>query len=314
MGTCPRDTAGRQREGRVSFFHPRRNAQWLREETKVLGTTGNLQPQSVLSKTSHTQIRTDAKCTLPTATHRVPGKRSFLALWAPHCSGAFWGAQPTLSQPLLSYAPCPVLMGAQKDLFVPGFMTRADSPKANTQTHAHINIYKPFPLSSAGNQRPGLEGALGHLHSVPCHSRGWHTPGDEKTDKQRRRWGMGWEPGPSTRKGGEDTGGGGRVQEEQRRADRGTEGACAEQWSASPPWAQPCLGAPSCPPYLTLVRPLRSVHLLDMSVQVIGPRRERTETFRDLRRWLGLLKSPQQILTYIQIPPPPSLAKISPLI
>lgn len=98
---------------------------------------------------------------------------------------------------------------------------------------------------------------------------------------------MGWEPGPSTRKGGEDTGRGGRVEEEQRIADRGTEGACAEQWSASPPRAQPCLGAPSCPPYLTLVRPLGSVHLLDMSVQVIGPRKERTETFRDLRTWLG---------------------------
>lgn len=39
--------------------------------------------------------------------------------------------------------------------------------------------------------------------------------------------------------------------------------------------------SPSLPwpdPYLTLVRSLRSVHLLDMSVQVIGPRKERTKT------------------------------------
>lgn len=34
----------------------------------------------------------------------------------------------------------------------------------------------------------------------------------------------------------------------------------------------PSLPRPS--PYLTLVRPLRSVHLLDMSVQVIRPRKE----------------------------------------
>lgn len=31
-------------------------------------------------------------------------------------------------------------------------------------------------------------------------------------------------------------------------------------------------------PYLTLVRPLGGVHLLDVSIQVIGPGRERTET------------------------------------
>lgn len=30
-------------------------------------------------------------------------------------------------------------------------------------------------------------------------------------------------------------------------------------------------------PYLTLVRPLRSVHLLDMSIQVIGPGKENQE-------------------------------------
>lgn len=47
---------------------------------------------------------------------------------------------------------------------------------------------------------------------------------------------------------------------------------------------------PICPgpnPYLTLVRPLRSVHLLDMSVQVIRPGKENRERLlkKDLKRW-----------------------------
>jgi hypothetical protein len=68
----------------------------------------------------------------------------------------------------------------------------------------------------------------------------------------------------------------------------GQSGRCAKRWSVSRPphtaahswpWLGVQLHSLSAPPgpYLTLVRSFRSVHLLDMSVQVIGPAEQRTK-------------------------------------
>lgn len=96
--------------------------------------------------------------------------------------------------------------------------------------------------------------------------------------------------------GRRDIGSGGRGPgEEQRRADGGWRdrggGVPSGGQSAAPHARQLARGwavstaafssSPALPwpdPYLTLVRPLRSVHLLDVSIQVIGPGRERTKT------------------------------------
>lgn len=86
---------------------------------------------------------------------------------------------------------------------------------------------------------------------------------------------------------------GGRTKEKSRPEGGGTEGEVCKAvvsqpaqhtHQLAPGWAVKTAAisfSPSMPwpdPYLTLVRPLRSVHLLDMSVQVIRPGKERTKT------------------------------------
>lgn len=115
---------------------------------------------------------------------------------------------------------------------------------------------------------------------------------------KRAKTETGWEPGPSNQEGGDISGGGeGARGEEQRRKayggwrDRGggvhsSGGQLAAQHThqLACGWAGRTAAfsfSPSCPgpdPYLTLVRPLRSVHLLDMSIQVIRPGKENHET------------------------------------
>lgn len=114
----------------------------------------------------------------------------------------------------------------------------------------------------------------------------------ERTAKQQSEDRDGWEPGPSNQKGGDISGGGrGRGRTKESRRGGGGRGRCAQRRSAGRPLRRQRLAArvPSLPrpgPYLTLVRPLRSVHLLDMSVQVVRPGKERPrETLeQDLQR------------------------------
>lgn len=163
-----------------------------------------------------------------------------------------------------------------------------------------------------------------HLCNVAHHPRTWQTPGEESQATERRQ--TGWEPGPSNQKGGDISGGGegarGRTKEESRRRVAGRRGRCAKRWSVSQPsthisglmaaavrtaFFSPSLLQPS--PYLTLVRPLRSVHLLDMSIQVIGPGKETTKgDFRTRPPKMGppnmATATPHTLLERTPSPPP----------
>lgn len=99
----------------------------------------------------------------------------------------------------------------------------------------------------------------------------------------------GWEPGPNNQEGGDISGGGegarGKNKEEQTEGGGTEEEVCkavvsqptqhthqlAHGWAVRTAAFSLSPALPWPDPYLTLVRPLRSVHLLDMSVQVIGP-------------------------------------------
>lgn len=118
----------------------------------------------------------------------------------------------------------------------------------------------------------------------------------ERTAKQQSEDRDGWEPGPSNQKGGDISSWGegagenkGGEQTRGRGQGEGAEGGVHSGGQPAGPLRRQRARAPSLPrpgPYLTLVRPLRSVHLLDMSVQVIRPGKERPrETLeQDLQR------------------------------
>lgn len=110
----------------------------------------------------------------------------------------------------------------------------------------------------------------------------------------------GWEQGPNNQEGGDISGGGegagGKNKEEQTEGG-GTEEVVskavvsqpaqrahrpARGWAARTPAFSFSPALPWPDPYLTLVRPLRGVHLLDVSVQVIGPgeKREPRQTLK----------------------------------
>lgn len=156
-----------------------------------------------------------------------------------------------------------------------GWATRSPSET----TSAHSGPCEPpgcqYPRTTRVPCGPASEELADARRGEPSSPAKTETVGT-RTQRPEGRGHQRWEGGAGENKGGEQTeGAGGGVHSAVSRPARsdfsGLEAAAA-------PWTAAFSLCPTLPrpgPYLTLVRPLRSVHLLDMSVQVIRPGKKR---------------------------------------
>lgn len=270
------------KEKREAWFPPTQTAQWPGEEAWFSGHPGH--PDTIQADTPRVRIWLSLPYLL---LHKELSRTgSHLTL---QFSEALGCAHTWLGTEMRAPAPClltPTPAGGPRRSAKPSQAARRTEEAVRAGPAGALP--KPLLPMVAPANRPEPKSASAGCQSPRTTRVACGPPSKELADPRRgqpssrAKTETGGSQDPATRREGTSAAGGGGGGE-QRRADEG-EGAGGGVHSGGQPAARSDASGlqrarlPSLPrpgPYLTLVRPLRSVHLLDMSVQVIRPGKER---------------------------------------